>query len=135
MEWFMPILPQVIAALIVAAISGVAALMFNNWRRRRRIAQLRQVITECWDVLRLQEDMHKFLQMNMEGVHGVGDALLAYKKHPTPENLATIEKAFENAGIFITDQMQVIQDNRRPVAERHDRARDELSKLQSGLAD
>ena len=135
MDWFISILPQIIAGLIVAVVGGAGAWAFNNWRRRRRIAQLRQVETECWDVLRMQDDLQKFLQMNMEGVTGFGEALLAYKKQPSPETLAMVEKALANSATFITEQMEAIKDNRRPVVARRDQARDELSKLQSGLSD
>ena len=109
MELFISILPQIIAGLIVAASGGVAALVFHIWRRRRRIAQLRQVEAECWDVLKIQEDMRKFLQTTMG-------------EDPSQSD-------------FISERLKVLEASRGPVVARRDQARDELSKLQSGLSD
>lgn len=135
MSWFISILPQIIAGLIVAAGAGVATLVFNTWRRRRRIAQLRQVEAECWDILRLQEEMQKLLRVNMEEVTKFGQTVFAFKKQPTPDKLKEVETAFQSTGEFISEQMKILEDSRKPVADRREQARDELSKLQSGLAD
>ena len=135
MIWLISILPQIIAGLIVAAGAGVVALAFHTWRRRRRIAQLRQVESECWEILRLQEEMQKFLRINMEEVTKFGQALLAFKKQPTPDKFTEVETTFQSTGEFISEQMKILEDSRKPVANRREQARDELSKLQSGLSD
>ena len=135
MDWFITVVPQIIAGLIVGAIAGVSALAFHIWRRRRRIAQLRQVESECWNVLRLQEEMQKLLRVNLEEVTKFGQALLAFKQRPDEEKLTEVERQFTTAGTFIKEQMKILEDGRKPVEERRERARDELSKLQSGLSD
>ena len=135
MDWFITALPQIVVGLIVAAASGAIGWGLHAWRRRRRIAQLRQVESECWNVLRLQEEMQKLLRVNLEEVTKFGQALLAFKQRPDEEKLTEVERQFTTAGAFIKEQMKILEDGRKPVEERRERARDELSKLQSGLSD
>ena len=111
MDWFVLVLPQIIAGLMVAAIGGLVAWVFNSWRRQRRIAQLRQVEAECWDVLKMQEDMRKFLQDILDAA---------------PD---------KSAGEFISERIKILESSMKPVVIRRDQAREELFKLQSGLAD
>ena len=135
MDFLILILPEIIAGLIVAVIAMASSVAFHILHQRRRIAQLRQVESECWNVLRLQEEMQKLLRANLEEVTKFGQALLAFKHRPDEEKLTEVERQFTTAGTFIKEQMKILEDGRKPVEERRERARDELSKLQSGLSD
>ena len=134
MTWFMLVLPQIIAGLIVAAIAGACALAFHVWRGGGASRSAPSGVRMLGHPPTAGGD-GEVPPDQLGGGDQVRRRLLAFKQQPTPDKLSEVETAFQSTGDFISEQMKILEDGRKPVAERRERARDELSKLQSGLSD
>ena len=129
MDYFILILPQIIAGLIVAAVSGGVALMFHIRRRRRRIAELGRVIADCRKTLQWLHNTYEILRLSLDGVNAAGKKMVAMKQCPSEENMTEVEMEFKAIGNSMHEQMQIVDEHRVAPLKRMQDAEDELRRL------
>ena len=103
--------------------------MFHIRRRRRRIADLRQVIVDCRNTIQWLHKTGEILRSNMDGVNAIGKKMVAMKQCPSEKNMTEMEMEFKAAGNSMHEQMKIIEEHCAAPLKRMQDAEDELRRL------